>query len=62
VNAELIINQQGEVVASHIRKSTDPLFDAATREAVRILRFEPAQIMGSTVNACVELPIQWRTG
>jgi len=42
-----------------VMRSTESQFDAPTLEAVRKLRFSPAELEGRPVQVWVVLPIQW---
>jgi TonB family protein len=42
-----------------VTRSSDPEFNTATIEAVRVLRFQPARVDGRPVIVWVELPIEW---
>jgi TonB family protein len=45
-----------------VTQSSNPQFDAPTLEAVRKLRFTPAEVNGKPVQVWVVLPIQWVVG
>lgn len=59
VYVRFIVNDRGEVVNPRVVRSSDPLFDTPTLEAVRVLRYRPARLDGRAVAVWVEQPIQW---
>lgn len=59
VQLGLLVTPEGTVGRVLVISSTDPAFDAATLQAVRVLRFSPGRKDGRAVNTWVELPIVW---
>lgn len=59
VKLGFVVTPEGTVSHFLVISSTDPAFDAATLQAVRVLRFSPGRREGKAVNTWVELPIIW---
>lgn len=60
VQVRFVITESGEVAGAAVTSSTEPRLNAATLEAVRVLRFSPGRIGRRAVRTQVELPIRWR--
>jgi TonB family protein len=60
VQVRFRVDAQGRVIDPIVvTRSSDPAFNAATIESVRVLRFRPARVDGAPVVVWVELPIAW---
>lgn len=59
VQVRFVVTERGAVIHPRVTHTTDARFDAATLEAVRVLRFIPGRIDGRPVRTWVEIPIEW---
>lgn len=59
MQVRFVVTERGEVGPGRVTHSSDARFDAATIQAIRVLRFRPGQVGGRAVPAWVELPIAW---
>ncbi len=60
VVVEVTIKRDGSATAHRIRKSVDPLLDAAALDAVRGLHFRPAVYKGETYEMTMQIPIKFK--
>lgn len=58
VTAVFVVDEQGHAEVSSVRfvRSDNPLFEDAVREALRRMRFSPAQVGGRKVRQLVQMP------
>ena len=56
----VLINESGKVMKTRIEKSSDPLFDAAAKEALMAATFSPALHEGKPVKLWYTVPIMFR--
>ncbi len=59
VQVRFVVTERGQVGPARVTHSTDPRFDAATLQAIKVLRFRPGRDRGQAVPTWVELPIFW---
>ncbi|MBS0633824.1 MAG: energy transducer TonB [Verrucomicrobia bacterium] len=52
-----IVDEQGRVTAEHVVRSSDPMFEEATLQAVRKWRFEPGKKDGRLVKFRLQVPV-----
>lgn len=57
VVVEFIVDEQGQVTAEHVVRSTDRVFEEATLQAVRKWRFEPGKKDGQAVKFRLQVPV-----
>ena len=55
-----VIDANGDVIQVTIKSSTDKVFDAASKDAVKKTKFTPALIDGKPVKSEIAIPIQFR--
>ncbi|HYW13956.1 MAG TPA: energy transducer TonB [Longimicrobium sp.] len=62
VQVRFVVTAEGAVGEGSITitSSSEPGLNAATVEAIQVLRFRPARVGGRAVPVWVELPIQWQ--
>ena len=53
----IIINESGAVAAAKIVSSSDPIFETAALEAVKLWRFAPAKKNGQPVAMSYTVPV-----
>lgn len=59
VLAGFAVDPTGRPVYAQVLESTDARFDAATLQAVGLLRFQPARLDGRPVPVWMEVPVEW---
>lgn len=59
VQVRFRVNVDGTTSNASITHSTDIGFNAATLQAIQVLRFRPGRVNGRPVRVWVELPIEW---
>lgn len=62
VEVRFRVDAHGVPDALEVMRSTEPVFDAPTLEALRKLRFSPALVDGKPVAVWVLLPVEWSVG
>ncbi|HYR08714.1 MAG TPA: energy transducer TonB [Longimicrobium sp.] len=59
VLAGFAVDPDGRPVYAQVLESTDARFDAATLQAVNLLRFQPARLGREAVPVWMEVPVEW---
>lgn len=57
VVVEFVVDEEGRVTAEHVVRSSDPIFEEATLQAVRKWRFEPGKKDGRLVKFRLQIPV-----
>jgi TonB family protein len=55
-----LVNEQGNVTKTVIEKSSNPMFDQATIDAIWKVKFKPAMRNGKPLKTWYTLPVQYR--
>lgn len=59
VTVRMVVGRDGRIIDARPTHATDTAFVAPTLEAVKLLRFVPAEVGGRPVAVWMDLPIEW---